>query len=568
MKGDANGNYRPNDNVTRAEFATFLVRGLALPNDATPSNFQDVHEGDWYYDAVNRASYYQIIKGDAQGYFHPNDKINRQQMAVMLKRAFERLGIHSSVASLNFADQASIASWAYVDVQHVVSVGLIVGQPDNSFAPLARATRGEAATVIYRLLKADEVGKQYTTTNYPYNYGSVVTTQANNKPKVDGAGVFTATEALVSYYVNPSNFQQGSPEFYQFLKLSSAVKNLDAAALNEKVLYNKGNFVNTGDAFVQAGVNFDMNAIYILSHAFHETANGTSPLANGIEVGLDKDGKPTMVTDANRASLTAIKKTYNVYGIGAIDADPNKYGSERAYKDGWFTITDAIIGGAQFVKEKYIGMGQDTLYKMRWNPDNPSVHQYATHVMWSIIQARKIADLYTLTGADTSTLLIFDVPAYENQPASSPLPSIENQYAVNTALKGAVGQPTVSLNMRTYPNTTVASSIITMLPIETQITVIGENGGWYKVNVNGQVGWVYDDYVKLTNVLKITNTTPTLNVRSEPSTSSTIIGTVNANAYIVGVLDENNAFIKNGEWYKVVLNGQPGWVNANYVVKK
>lgn len=487
----------------------------------------------------------------------------------MLKRALDYQNITTTASPLKFNDNASIAKWAYADVQEVVSLGLIVGKPNNTFAPLAQATRAESATVLYRLIHLDapEVGgKQYTTTNYSQDFTAVVDKQAKNNPKVDGAGVFTASEALVSYYVHPKSFMQDSPSYYQFLKLSTAVTNLNAKAINEKV--HKGSLVGTADAFIQSGVDHNVNAIYLISHALHETANGASALANGIEVGLDKDGKAVMVTTENRDSLTAIKKTYNVYGIGAIDANANKYGAERAYTNGWFTINDAIIGGAQFVKDQYISTGQDTLYKMRWNPDNPTVHQYATHVMWAVLQAQKIYDIYEITGANTTTNLVFDVPVYQNQSSPASLPTPEKQYAVDTALAGATGQATVNdLNMRTYPNTADASSIIKKLPKDTSFTVLGENGGWYKVKVDGQEGWVFDDYVSLKNGLQIVDMNITLNVRSEPSTTSSILGTVKPKGFIIGVVDDNGDFVKNGNWYKVIFNGKTGWVHGDYIVK-
>lgn len=396
----------------------------------------------------------------------------------------------------------------------------------------------------------------------------MVNKQTANNPKVDGAGIFTASDALVSYYVHPKSVMQDSPSFYQFLKLSTVVNNLNAKELNDKVLANKGSLAGMADAFIQAGVDNNVNAIYLLSHALHETANGASALMNGIEVGLDTGGKPVMVTPENRDSLTAIKKTYNAYGIGAIDADANKFGAERAYTNGWFTVQDAIIGGAQFVKDQYISKGQDTLYKMRWNPDNPTVHQYATHVMWAVIQAKKIYDIYELVGAHTSTNLVFDVPAYQGQPSAPSLPSPTKQYALDSYIAGAIGKATTNLNMRTYPNTTDAASIMTNLPKDTSFKVLGENGGWFKVSVNGQEGWVFDDYVQLENGLQIVNMNIMLNVRSEPSTTAPILGTVKPNGFIIGAVDDKGEFKKNGAWYQVIYNGKTGWVHGDYIVKK
>src|SRR5699024_11825557 len=66
----------------------------------------------------------------------------------------------------------------------------------------------------------------------------------------------------------------------------------------------------------------------------------------------------------------------NVTGVQTCALPILTCGSERAYTEGWFTPQDAIVGGAEFIGEKYISVGQDTLYKMRWNPANPATHQY------------------------------------------------------------------------------------------------------------------------------------------------------------------------------------------------
>ena len=43
-------------------------------------------------------------------------------------------------------------------------------------------------------------------------------------------------------------------------------------------------------------------------------------------------------------------------------------GPRFAYDAGWFSPEAAIMGGAKFIAQGYISSGQDTLYKMRWNP--------------------------------------------------------------------------------------------------------------------------------------------------------------------------------------------------------
>lgn len=590
LGGDQNGNYLPNKDVTRAEFASFLVRALELTPKSSTVSFTDVKPGDWFYSSVNLAASHDLIAGVGNGKFNPNAKINRQEMAVMIKRALDYAGVATTKSAISFNDNSQIASWAKESIQYAVGTKILFGREGNTFRPSANATRAEASTVIYRVLMADGnsseappvdkpvdppvtetpkpvvPGKEYVTDSYPVNFATAVSQQANNSPKVDGSGIFTATDSLVAYYMNPGNFQKDSAEFYQFLKLSTPVEGLSAATINTKVLNGMGNLANTADAFIQAGSSYSVNAAYLISHALHETGKGTSPLAMGIEVGLNAAGQPEMVTTQNKANLTNIKKTYNVYGIGAIDKDPKKFGSETAYKNGWFTVKQAIIGGASFVKEKYIGIGQDTLYEMRWNPAKPTYHQYATHVMWAVLQGDKIREIYEVTGADKTTKLVFEVPAYQGQPATSPKPSTENQYVVYPTLNGAIGKvvsPTIPLNFRTFPKT---GTVISTLAHDTQVTVLGENGGWYKISVNGKQGWVSGEYLTFPDALQIKNNTNGLNVRFEPNATSRIIGMAKGGSYILGVKDAAGQYIKDGVWYKVLYNQEPGWVHGDYIV--
>ncbi|HHX73643.1 MAG TPA: hypothetical protein GX699_01915 [Firmicutes bacterium] len=178
---------------------------------------------------------------------------------------------------------------------------------------------------------------------------------------------------------------------YQFLVLSGTT-NVIPAEVNEKILKGKGILEGKADAFVTAAQQYNINEIFLISLALHETHNGTSQLATGVEY------KGQIV--------------YNMYGIGAVDQDPINKGAEYAYNHGWFTPEAAIIGGAEFAATSYIHhplYKQDTLYKMRWNPANPGAHQYATDIGWAAKQVIKIKELYELC---SSYILRFAIPRY------------------------------------------------------------------------------------------------------------------------------------------------------------
>ena len=506
LKGDDKGNLNPDQPVKRSEFAAILVRALKLsPNTSNAIEFNDVRVGHWFYNDVKIASQYGLVKGKEANVFKPNDNITREEMAVMIKRAVDYYGYDSLSLNLYFDDSKTISSWAAEDIKHILSLGLMSGISEKKFAPKANSTRAQAVTVLKRFLEIDpenpiKIGQQYVDKQYTSTYESALTKQANATPKVDGSGVFIASKELISYYMNPGTFDKLSPAYYQFLKIDGEVANLNAKSLNEKAFTVKeGTLYNTAEIFIEAGKKLNLNALYLMSHAIHETNHGRSTLAMGVEVGLNANKIPTYVTNENRSQLTAIKKTYNMYGIKAFDSSAIKSGSEYAYSQGWFTPEAAIYGGAEFISKTYvIGRGQNTLYKMRWNPAAPASYQYATHVMWAEIQAKKIYDFYKLTGSDQNTVAVFEIPTYADQPAPIEMPTQDKWYAVGKKNAGKVAtvSNTASVFFRSYPVLTT-NSLIGQLLRDTEVVINGDNGPWYNVTVNELTGWVHSDYLTI-----------------------------------------------------------------------
>ena len=104
-----------------------------------------------------------------------------------------------------------------------------------------------------------------------------------------------------------------------------------------------------------------------------------------------------------------------MYGINAIDSNPLVGGATYAYEKGWFTPEAAIKGGAAFIGSGYVNKGQDTLYKMRWNPlyaatYGKASHQYATDIAWAYKQTSKMYELYQLL---SEYKIVLDIPRYK-----------------------------------------------------------------------------------------------------------------------------------------------------------
>lgn len=217
----------------------------------------------------------------------------------------------------------------------------------------------------------------------------------------------TPTTADIQAYMTPAN-----NDSLQHLRLDSSV-NVTATELN-KVLTGKGILDGKGQAFINGATKHGINEAYLISHAFLESGNGTSKLAQGVEVGKTKDGKLVLVTSSNRSSLTDIKKTYNMFGIGAIDSDPLAQGAITAYKNGWFTPEAAIEGGAAWIGKDYIynQHSQNTLYKMKWNPRMSEGYvwkQYATDIAWAVKQTQQIKSIYAQLDNPS---YYYDLPTY------------------------------------------------------------------------------------------------------------------------------------------------------------
>lgn len=152
VNGYGDGTFRPNRQVTRAEFVTMLGRALNLDAGGTPLTFTDTSNiPSWAKDAVAQAVEAGIISGYKDGTFGPHKPLNRAELAAMIVRAG---GIRpDSAAKLAFTDAKDIPAWARPYIAAAVDAGLVGGVGNNRFAPRQVATRAEAVTLVIRLLE-------------------------------------------------------------------------------------------------------------------------------------------------------------------------------------------------------------------------------------------------------------------------------------------------------------------------------------------------------------------------------------------------------------------------------
>ena len=145
ISGYPDNTFRPDNPITRAEFATVLVKAMGLPV-AGSKVFADT-ESHWAKEAISTAYAAGIISGYNEQSFGPDDLITREQMAVMVAKA---AGLTGAAPELEYTDSQQISAWAREFVARAAAEKLISGYPDNTFRPADNATRAEAVTVISR----------------------------------------------------------------------------------------------------------------------------------------------------------------------------------------------------------------------------------------------------------------------------------------------------------------------------------------------------------------------------------------------------------------------------------
>jgi hypothetical protein len=160
ISGVGNGMFNPDHDITRAEFAAIIVRGLGLELESGPVPFSDVKASAWYNDVVKTAHANNLINGYEDGTFHPNDKITREQAMVIISKAMEitklsnQLSNPSTEATLYpYQDVTEISAWALHGIADTVQAGIVSGRSSTELAPKDNMTRVEVAVIIERLLR-------------------------------------------------------------------------------------------------------------------------------------------------------------------------------------------------------------------------------------------------------------------------------------------------------------------------------------------------------------------------------------------------------------------------------
>ncbi|MCL6447071.1 MAG: S-layer homology domain-containing protein [Armatimonadetes bacterium] len=160
ISGYADGTFRPDNEISRVEVTTILVRALKLPAGTAPDpKFKDnASIPDWARGAVAAAAKEGLVRGcpqpDGTVTFEADRPVSRVEMAALGARILEKKIGTVTPAELGFTDTGNIPDWARASVGAAVARGIVAGYPDGTFRAKTPMTRAEAAAMILRLLDA------------------------------------------------------------------------------------------------------------------------------------------------------------------------------------------------------------------------------------------------------------------------------------------------------------------------------------------------------------------------------------------------------------------------------
>jgi hypothetical protein len=160
ISGVGEDRFEPSRDITRAEFASIVVRALGLMPGKGSNPFNDVSSTSWYCDYVKTAVEYNIITGYGNGSFGPNDKITREQAMTIIKKAMQITGLKVEINSeevkellSTYTDANTASVWAKENIAACVKSGIVTGRGSSVIAPGNNITRAETAVLVRKLLQ-------------------------------------------------------------------------------------------------------------------------------------------------------------------------------------------------------------------------------------------------------------------------------------------------------------------------------------------------------------------------------------------------------------------------------
>lgn len=341
----------------------------------------------------------------------------------------------------------------------------------------------------------------------------------------DGGSWVTASKNCIAYFMDPRNFLDND-HIYMFEQLSydettqtqagveailqgSFMYNTEIGYLNKNGKY-KSTDILYSTQILEAAKQTKVSAYYIASKILQEV--GTRK--HDTFAGMGASGSITGRYSSDYAGI------YNFYNIGASSSsNPIANGlswasSGSTYERPWTTPMKSIVGGAQYIGEKYINCGQNTTYFQRFNVNKDSkydlyTHQYMTNIYGAANEGLYTSDAYNSLGI-APLAKTFIIPVYNNMPSENNEVTLGSSTKMGTAISAVNLRKGPSTSYKTVISLSQGDSVTVEKGVMTDIqfgTKWLSNPYWYKVSVtkNGKkyAGYVTATYISLNNELNI-----------------------------------------------------------------
>ncbi|MGN7762618.1 S-layer homology domain-containing protein [Paenibacillus sp. 22594] len=152
IKGYDDGSFKPNQTITRGEFATVLIKAFGLVKSDTSLPLSDVN-AHWAQEAIAVLASNGVIAGYPDGTFRPDREISRSEIVTILSRIVNFNNVSPVKGGIAFSDTAG--AWNKDQIAKAAEIGLISGKGNGKFAPAQSSTRAEALTIIMNALCLD-----------------------------------------------------------------------------------------------------------------------------------------------------------------------------------------------------------------------------------------------------------------------------------------------------------------------------------------------------------------------------------------------------------------------------
>lgn len=161
--GYPDGTFKPDDNVTRAEFASMAIKALGQEHTKVihPVNFNDIYPGYWAYDAIQKALYFDLVSAPKGGeLFRPDDSVSRAESLSVAVNALttEQISVEKAKEVLQrvYEDVQIIPEWFLIPAGKAEILGMVVVMPSAEKAKMEAerpATRAEVAAILFNMME-------------------------------------------------------------------------------------------------------------------------------------------------------------------------------------------------------------------------------------------------------------------------------------------------------------------------------------------------------------------------------------------------------------------------------